>query len=139
MTFVPQKSIKGQALADFLAAHPVLQMSKLYEDIPDEVIKANVTSNDDVCQMFFNGTSRTWPKGKIIASVGIVFVSPNFHVLPRAFSLTKPCSNNLPEYNALVIGLQFAQQMGVKYLEAFGDSKLIINQIKREYEFWHED
>jgi len=29
--------------------------------------------------------------------------------------------------------------MGVKYLEAFGDSKLIINQIKREYEFWHED
>jgi len=38
MTFVPQKMVKGQALADFLAAYPVLKMSKLHMDIPDEVI-----------------------------------------------------------------------------------------------------
>jgi len=47
-TFVPQKAIKGQALADFLAAHPVLKTSKLHEDILDEVIEANMTSSDDV-------------------------------------------------------------------------------------------
>ena len=29
--------------------------------------------------------------------------------------------------------------MGVQYLEAYGDSKLIVNQIKREYEVHHED
>jgi len=29
--------------------------------------------------------------------------------------------------------------MGVRYLEAFGDSKLIFNQVKGEYEVWHED
>ena len=29
--------------------------------------------------------------------------------------------------------------MGVRYLEAYGDSKLIINQVKREYEVQHED
>ena len=33
MFFVPQKAVKGQALADFLAAHPVLEISKLHEDI----------------------------------------------------------------------------------------------------------
>jgi len=33
MLFVPQKAIKGQALADFLAAHPILKNSKLHEDI----------------------------------------------------------------------------------------------------------
>ena len=38
MTFIPQKAIKGQALADFLAAHPVSETLKLHEDIPDEVI-----------------------------------------------------------------------------------------------------
>jgi len=32
--FVPQKAVKGQVLADFLAAHPVLESSKLHEDIP---------------------------------------------------------------------------------------------------------
>jgi len=29
--------------------------------------------------------------------------------------------------------------MVVQYLEAYGDSKLIINQVKREYEVRHED
>ena len=44
MLFVPQKAIKGQALAEFLAAHPVLKNSKHHEDIPDEVFESNVTS-----------------------------------------------------------------------------------------------
>jgi len=63
MTFVPQKAIKGRALADFLKAHPVSKTSKLHKDIPDEVIEANITSEDEVWQMFFDGASRIGPKG----------------------------------------------------------------------------
>jgi len=48
MTFILQKAIKGQALADFLTAHSVPKISKLHEDISDEVIEANMTSSDDV-------------------------------------------------------------------------------------------
>jgi len=33
LTFVPQKTVKGQALADFLAAHPDSKTSKLHTDI----------------------------------------------------------------------------------------------------------
>jgi len=84
--------------------------------------------------MFFDSALRIGPKGKIIARVGVVFVSPENRVLPRAFSLTEFCSNNVAEYNALLIGLQLAQQIGVRYLEAYNDSKLIINQVKGEYE-----
>ena len=29
--------------------------------------------------------------------------------------------------------------MGVQYLEAYGDLKLIVNQVKGEYEFRHDD
>ena len=65
----------------------------------------------------------------------MVFVLPHNYVLPRAFSFTKSCSSNVAEYSALLIGLQLPQQMGVQYLEAYGDSKLIVNQIKGEYEF----
>jgi len=104
---------KGQALADFLAAHPVPKMSKLYTDIPDEVIKTNLTSEDKVWQMFFDGTSRTGSTSKIIAGVGVVFVSSENHVLYCAFSLTEPCTNNVAEYNTLLIGLQLAQRMGI--------------------------
>jgi len=98
MTFVPQKAIKGQAIADFLATHPVSESSKLKEDIPDEVIEANITSSDDVWQLFFDGASRTRPKGKLVTRVGVVFISLENHVLPCAFSLTEPCSNNVAEY-----------------------------------------
>ena len=45
----------------------------------------------------------------------------------------------MAEYNALLIGLQLAHEMGVRYLEAYSDSKLIINQVKGEYEVRHED
>jgi len=76
MLFVPQKAIKGQALADFLVAHPISESSKLHEDILDEVFETNMTSEDEVWQMFIDGASRTGPKGKIIAGVGVVFVSP---------------------------------------------------------------
>ena len=37
MQFLPQKAVNGQAVADFLAEHPVPRMTKLYEDLPDEV------------------------------------------------------------------------------------------------------
>ena len=35
--------------------------------------------------------------------------------------------------------MQLEQEIGAKYLEAYGDSKLIINQVHDEYEVWHED
>jgi len=139
MIFIPQKAIKGQALAEFLAAHLVPENSKLHEDISDEVFESNVTSEDEVWQMFFDGASRIGPKGRIITGMGVVFISPQNHILPRAFYLTEACSNNIAEYNALLIGLQLAHRMGVRYLEAYGDSKLIINQVKGEYEVRHED
>jgi len=38
------------------------------------------------------------------------------------------------KYNALLIGMQLAEEIGVKNLEANGDSKLIVNQVHGEYE-----
>jgi len=48
MNFSPQKVVKEQSPADFLAAHPVSKMSELHMDIPDKVIEANMTSEDDI-------------------------------------------------------------------------------------------
>ena len=69
--------------------------------------------------MFFDEASRIGPKGRIIAGVGVVFISLQNHVIPRVFSLTESCSNNVEEYNDLLIGLQLAHEMGVRYLEAY--------------------
>ena len=77
--------------------------------------------------------SRTGPRGHVVAGVRVVLVSPQNYVILRAFSLTEPCSNNVTEYNALLIGMQIADEICVKNLEAYGDSKLIVNQVRGEY------
>jgi len=71
MLFVPQKVFKGQALADFLAAHPVFESSKLHEDIPNKKFESNMISEDEVWQMFFNGASRIGLKGKLLLVWGL--------------------------------------------------------------------
>jgi len=43
MQFIPQKAIKGQAVTDFLADHPVIGSSKLYNNLPDDIAKVNMT------------------------------------------------------------------------------------------------
>src|SRR5436190_13157968 len=57
----------------------------------------------------------------------------------RAFSLTEPCTNNVAEYNALLIDLQLALQLGVRNLQAYGDSELIVNQLRGEYKVRSDD
>jgi len=71
--------------------------------------------------------------------VGVVLVSPQNYVVSRAFLLTELYSNNIAEYSALLIRMQLAEEIGVKHLEAYGDSKLIVNQVRGEYEVRNED
>ena len=41
---MPQKAIKGQAVADFLADHLVSETSKFYDDLLDEIAEVNLIS-----------------------------------------------------------------------------------------------
>ena len=42
--------------------------------------------------------------------------------------------NNTAEYEALILGLRAAKDLGIKELVVFGDSKLVIQQVKRLYQ-----
>src|SRR5437588_2793143 len=89
--------------------------------------------------MYFDGASRTIPRAGLVAGVGVVFISPQNHIIPRAFSLTEPCTNNVAEYNALLIGLQLAHRLGVRKLQVYGDSELVVNQLRGEHEVRSND
>jgi len=92
-----------------------------------------------VWQLFFDDASRTGPRGNIIEGVGVELVSPQSYVIPCVFSLTESFFNKVVEYNALLIGMQIVDAIGAKNLEAYGYSKLIVNQVREEYEVRHED
>jgi len=120
MQFLPQKAMKGQAMTYFLAEHPDPRATKFYEDLPDEVAEVCLTQTSfegQVWQLFFDDASRMGLRGNIVVGVGVVLISPQNYVIPCAFSLTESCSNNVAEYNALLIGMQIADEIGVKNLK----------------------
>jgi len=43
MQFLPQKATKGQAVTDFLGEHPDPRATRLYEDLPDEIVEVYMT------------------------------------------------------------------------------------------------
>ncbi|XP_020245180.1 uncharacterized protein LOC109823307 [Asparagus officinalis] len=134
-----QKSVKGQAICDLLASHPLETRTNLFEDLTDEPPEANTTSPEEVWQMFFDGASHVSTSGSIMAGVRVVLISPRSHMLPRAFSLIEPCTNNVAEYNSLLIRLELAKELEIKYLEDYGDSQLIVKQMTGEYEVRNND
>jgi len=56
------------------------------------------------------------------ADARVVFVSLEKHILTYSFVLTQLCFNNMAEYQALILGLQMAIEMGIKDLDIYGDS-----------------
>lgn len=78
ITFVLQKAIKGQALAEFLAAHPVPDDSPLVTDLPDEEIFSVELGTP--WELYFDGASRgdvnpdDTPRRR--AGAGLVFKTP---------------------------------------------------------------
>ncbi|KAM2471714.1 hypothetical protein ACFX1W_046951 [Malus domestica] len=130
--YVPTKVVKGQALADFLADHPIPADWKISDDLPDEdVFYIDIFLT---WTMFFDGSARADEVG-----AGVVFMSPQRQILPYSFQLSELCSNNVAEYQALIIALQMVINMEIIALEVYGDSKLIINQLLTEYEVRKDD
>ncbi|XP_058223098.1 uncharacterized protein LOC131332816 [Rhododendron vialii] len=125
--YVPQKAVKGQALADFLADHPIPAEWELSEELPDEEVM--VVEVHPPWTMYFDGASHQSGVG-----AGVVFVSPEGDVLPYAFTLTQNCSNNEAEYQALILGLEMAVEAKHLQLKVYGDSMLIKNQLLDIYE-----
>jgi ribonuclease HI len=65
------------------------------------------------------------------AGVGLLFILPLEKHLRYVLRLHFPASNNVAEYEALVNGLRIAIELGVRRLDARGDSQLVIDQVMK--------
>lgn len=85
-------------------------------------------------EMYFDGASRMNRRKEQSSGVGIIFITPEGHLLPHSFALLEPCSNNVAEYQALIMGMELARELAIRRLEVRGDSLLIVNQMNNVYE-----
>jgi ribonuclease HI len=113
ISFAPRKAVKSQVLADFVAEWVDTQL-------PTAPIQPELWT------MFFDGSLM-----KTGAGAGLLFISPLGKHLRYVLRLHFPASNNMAEYEALVNGLRIAIELGVRRLDARGDSQLVIDQVMK--------
>ena len=65
--------------------------------------------------------------------VGVVFKTPEGHLLKHSVRLQYPTTNNEAEYEALLTGLRIARELGATMFRIQSDSQLIVGQVSGEY------
>ncbi|XP_050890121.1 uncharacterized protein LOC127095483 [Lathyrus oleraceus] len=66
--------------------------------------------------------------------VGAIITSPTGFHLPFTARLCFGCTNNMAEYEACIFGIEATIDLRIKILEVYGDSTLIISQVRRDLE-----
>jgi ribonuclease HI len=75
-------------------------------------------------KLFFDGSACREGQG-----VGVVLISPIGAIFEQSIRLEYFCTNNEAEYEAILLVLQILSSMGVKHIDAFGDSLLVVQHV----------
>ena len=99
---------------------------KIVELVSDVVVDSSTIEVDSFWTLFFDGSKTLEGSG-----AGCVLIDPkkNKHFL--SCRLEFECTNNTPEYEALVQGLRKAIELKVENLKVYGDFKIIVKQIRK--------
>jgi len=134
IVYVTQKSIKGSALAEYLAQQPVNDYQSMQPEFPDEDIMTlfeddQEDENIKKWTLLFDGASNVMGHG-----IGAILISPENQYIPMTARLCFNCTNNIAEYEACAMGIQAAIESKAKFLNVYGDSALVIHQLRGEWE-----
>jgi ribonuclease HI len=77
--------------------------------------------------MYFDGSLNLEGEG-----TGVLFISPQGDHLKYILQNHYKVSNNSVEYEALIHGLRIVVSLGIKRLIAYGDSKVVIDQVNKD-------
>ncbi|XP_070007402.1 uncharacterized protein [Nicotiana sylvestris] len=125
--------MKAQALADYLVENPVDdEYEPLKTYFPDEeVMCVDEVDHDEKpgWKLFFDGAANMKEVG-----IGVVLISETGQHYPVTAQLRFYCTNNMAEYEACILGLRLAIDMGVQEILVLGDLDLLVYQIQGEWE-----
>ncbi|GJX70107.1 reverse transcriptase domain-containing protein [Tanacetum coccineum] len=116
----PRISVKGQVLVDFIVERPKDDSSATPMEVEEELPEPWILFTDESFCIDGSGA------GLILTDLeGTKFT----YALRFRFNAT----NNEAEYEALIVDLRIAEQIGVKNLQTHVDSRLVANQINVSY------
>ncbi|PKI42621.1 hypothetical protein CRG98_036984 [Punica granatum] len=102
--YVSRTSIKGQAIADHLAEFPMEDNTPIDPNFLDEgILQVDDEREKPEWKMYFDSAVNSTGSG-----IGAVLISPDGRHYPVAAKIDFPCTNNVAEYKACILGLQAA-------------------------------
>ena len=105
----------------------------MHLEFPDEdimtLLEEEVEDKDkDKWIVWFDSASNALGHG-----VGAILVTPDNRCIPFTARLGFDCTNNMAEYEACALEIQAAIDFKVKLLKVYGDSALVIHQLRGEW------
>ena len=129
--YMPRTSIKGQVLADLVVEFTEPQIEELSSigNMDEKLVGTISQYRLPTWEVYVDGASIQ--KG---SRVGLVLISPEKVIIEKSLRLNFSATNNEVEYEALLIGMAMIQRMGGKSIKILSDSRLVVGQVKGEFE-----
>ena len=129
--YMPCTFIKGQVLANLVAEFTEPEIEKLPSDgnIDEKLVGMISQYCLPTWEVYVDGVSNQKGSG-----VGLVLMSPEKVVIEKSLRLDFSATNNETEYEALLEGMAMIQRMGGKSIKLFSNSRLVVGQVKGEFE-----
>ena len=68
------------------------------------------------------------------SEIELVLISPKKVIVEKSLRLNFSATNNEAKYEALLMGIAMVQRMGGKSVKVFSDLRLVVGQVKGEFE-----
>ena len=129
--YMPCTSIKGQVLADLVAefTEPEIKELSSVGNMDEKLVGMISQYRLPTWEVYVDGSSNQKGSG-----VGLVLMSPKKVAIEKSLRLNFSTTNNEAEYEALLVGMAMVQRMGGKSIKLFSDSRLVVDQVRGEFE-----
>jgi ribonuclease HI len=102
------------------------QLREIFQEVADHFRALE----EGVWSLYCDGASRGNP-GQ--AGAGAVLIDGCGDIKGQYAEYLGQATNNVAEYQALLLGLKKAQELGVKKIQVFADSELLVRQLNGQY------
>ena len=129
--YMPRTSIKGQVLADLVAEFTELEIEELPSvgNMDEKLVGTISQYRLPTWEVYVDGVSNQ--KG---SEVGLVLMSLEKVFIEKSLRLDFSATNNEAKYKTLLEGMTMVQRMGGKSIKLFSDSRLVVGQVRGEFE-----
>ena len=128
---MPRTFVKGQVLTDLVVefTEPLIEELESVKNMDEKLVSTISQYGLPAWEVYVDGASNQKGSG-----IGLVLISPEKVIIEKSLRLDFSATNNEAEYEVLLMEMAMVQRMGGKSIKVFSNSRLVVGQVKGEFE-----